>query len=343
MNRHIKLAICLCLTVASVCNLSVATARAENGQPDDRPIRLYASSSFGPIGTVDSPWGLTINGRATSGKNMLWGNELIYANADASTLVEMHGVSRITLSRGTIARFSTAITTRGDERACPVLVASLTRGEIRVELEKEARAHVEATGSAVSASAGASFQIGIRQGELSVDATSGEVEIAAISRQQTPKKIAFGESRDTISGFTFIELSPSLDVMARTTRYPQSRVTDENDKPIPDLPVVFVLSSKSLGVFPGGATTFTTTTNAQGVASAPFTAGPSPTSGTLTTTVEGTNVTQTVEVRVKSKFWTPRKIIAGLAVGLLTGIILVPPPPPEPPGPLRQVPSPDIP
>ena len=342
MTRRIKIAICLCVALASVSNLGGAVARADDGDRGiDKPVHLYATSSFSPIGTVESLREFTINGRTLSGKRMIWGSELLRAPVDTTARVIVDNVSHVTLKNDTIAKFSTSLTTLNDNRGHPILIASLTSGEIAVTLDKGACAYVEVAGSAVTASEGASFRVAIREGEVIVDPASGEVEVSSIMSQDAARKLSFGEIRaDSAGGFTFIELPPRLDVQTRETRNIQSRVTDQNDKPIPDVPVIFALSGKSIGLFPGGSTTFTATTNAQGVASAPFTAGPSSATGTINTTVEGTNVSQTIEVNVRSKI-PAKKLMIGAAAGLVVGIIIIV----DPPGsdPLRQVPPPTIP
>ena len=72
-------------------------------------------------------------------------------------------------------------------------------------------------------------------------------------------------------------LGISTDVRARSTRNLQVRVTDENDRPIPDAQVLFLLSSggtdsSSVGSF-AGQTSLRAMTNAEGVAQVDYTAG----------------------------------------------------------------------
>ena len=72
-------------------------------------------------------------------------------------------------------------------------------------------------------------------------------------------------------------LGINTDVRARSTRNLQVRVTDENDRPIPDAQVLFLLSSggtdsSSVGSF-AGQTSLRAMTNAEGVAQVDYTAG----------------------------------------------------------------------
>jgi hypothetical protein len=341
MIENKKIAACLCLVMVSIFSLTSVTIWAEDGAARrERPIRLYARACFEPIGTAESQGELTINGRAAYGKQQIWGNELLCAPLGGVATVKVNSICRVTLFGGAIVRITTSLATLDDEISHPVLVASLTRGEMSVKLDQDACGYVEAAGSFVTTSSGAAFRVGVREGIIAIDTTSGNVEVSPLGLQDAPRKMTYGETKpDPVLGSTFLVLPPILDVDARSTRDIQTRVTDANDKPIPDLPVLFAVSAKGVGIFPGGATTFTTTTNAQGIASGPFTAGSSGARGAVTTSVPGTDVSQSIEVNVKKKFWTREKMVAGLAVIPLLIIIADP----GPTGPLRQVPPPEIP
>jgi hypothetical protein len=343
MTRYKNIAICLCVIFVSVSNPGGAIAWADDANRDaDKPIHLYAVSAFGPIGTVESLREIAINGRTLSGRQMIWGNELLRAPVNTTAQVIVDDVSQITLKQDTIVRLATSRAMLNDDKSHPLLIASLTSGEITVKLDKNASAYVETAGSLVTASTGANFRVATREGKVIVDSASGNVEVSSITSQNAAAKMKYGELRTaSVGGFTFVELPPRLDVQARETRNIQTRVTDENDKPIPDIPVIFAVSGKGVGLFPGGSTTFTATTDIQGVANAPFTAGPSPTTGTIDTTADGGRVAQRIEVRVKSKPLARNLLISGAAIGLLTGIIITRDPGSTPP--LVQVPPANIP
>jgi hypothetical protein len=344
MFKNKRIVAYLCMVIVTVCNLTIRRTCADDGvDAGDRPIRLYARADLGPIGTVESFGKLTVDGRPAYGKQQIWGNQLLCApTGDAATVV-VNSIGRITLLNGASARLMTTRATLEDELGHPVLVASLTKGEMSVKLEARAFAYVQAAGAYVTTSSGADFRVGIREGRIVVNTLSGDAKVLSLGQQSEPRKIEYGEMKpDPVSGATFAMLPPILDVEARSTRDIQTRVTDANDKPIPDVPVLFAVSAKGIGMFPGGATTFTAPTNAQGVASAPFTAGNSSATGSITTSVPNTDVSQTIQVKVKSKFWTPKKIIAGVGgAALITGIIIIADPNSR--GPLRQVPPPTIP
>ncbi len=91
-----------------------------------------------------------------------------------------------------------------------------------------------------------------------------------------------------------LNLGTNTEIRARATRNLQVRVTDENDRPVPDAPVLFFLGGGGSGS--GGAGTlagqvsFRVTTNAQGVAEINFTANEAAGSSTkIKAQVEGTD------------------------------------------------------
>ncbi|MBS1810959.1 MAG: hypothetical protein JST84_22535 [Acidobacteria bacterium] len=74
-----------------------------------------------------------------------------------------------------------------------------------------------------------------------------------------------------------LNLGTNTEIRARATRNLQVRVTDENDRPVPDAPVLFFLGSLIANGTSGagtlaGQTTFKVLTNSQGVAEVNFTA-----------------------------------------------------------------------
>lgn len=74
-----------------------------------------------------------------------------------------------------------------------------------------------------------------------------------------------------------LNLGTNTEIRARSTRNLQVRVTDENDRPVPDAPVLFLLSSGgagggSTGSF-AGQTSLRAMTNSEGIAQVDYTAG----------------------------------------------------------------------
>jgi hypothetical protein len=135
-----------------------------------------------------------------------------------------------------------------------------------------------------------------------------------------------------------VGMGSNISVRARSTRQIQVQVTDENDRPVPDIPILFAIAGASgnLGSFaPAGAGagagaaggsastsagsaagvggagggaggsavssagSFSVTTDASGFARVQFVAGDTPGNGTLTAQVEGTDFSWTAELKVK--------------------------------------------
>ncbi|HSE97553.1 MAG TPA: hypothetical protein VLD57_04730 [Blastocatellia bacterium] len=281
---------------------------ADGGASDEsRPVRLYATAT-GPIGKVGmnffSKSALAINGREVQGEQYLWGGELLQAPANRPIRVSFDSIGQVTLARGAVARFATS-RAESDASATPVLVASLIAGDMKVKLDQQAGAFVEVAGSAYAASLGASFNIGINEGEVMVDTLAGSVDL-----QQQP-----GQRRYVVRP---VGVGANISVRARATRQIQVQVTDENDNPVPDLPVIFLLGGGG-GQFAGSigsGTSVTVTTDSQGIANTTFTAGGAAGSNTITATVVGTSYSWSGSISVTQVgFWTLRNrlIVMGAA------------------------------
>src|SRR5215212_6852192 len=135
-------AIALLLVLALITGLAPNAARADGDSPNaERPIRLYASARFGPIGAInENSHGISrviINGRMAGGEQMVWGGELIEAPSDRSVRVSFDSIGQVTLNRGAMVRFGTALADP-DGAGRRVLVASLINGGLRVNLAGDA-------------------------------------------------------------------------------------------------------------------------------------------------------------------------------------------------------------
>jgi hypothetical protein len=190
----------------------------------------------------------------------------------------------------------------------------LFKGEIKVDLDRQAGAHLEAAGTTFTALTGASFRVEARGGEASLKTFAGEV-----SQQPTTQRRYLVRP---------VGIGANISVRARVTRQIQIQVTDENDRRQPDVPVVFTLGSSGanpVGSF-AGAATVTVRTDAQGIATVLFIAGDQPTTGSITATVEGTRDSWTGNIEVTPAagggFWTGRNtaIIAGIGAAIAVGV-----------------------
>lgn len=340
MTKHKCLRSGLCLMTMLALNLtSTAVYAAASTGNEERPIRLYAIETFGPIGRVGtSPLGnstASINGRMVHCEQMIWNGDLIEAVADTRTRVLLDSVGQITLRGGARVRLATTFTTLDDNSHRSVLIASLAGGDMTVSLRPEAFAYIEASGSAITASGGANFRVVIREGRAVIDIANGDVRAESQDAQRVLKIRFVKPNPDPLK--PPIDLGLATDVERRETREMQFQVTDEHDKPVPDLPLTLTVVGK-IGSF-GNASTVTGTTNAQGIVSSPFTAGPSPAQGSIDANIPGTNTSCRVEVRVKSKTLITRNrlLIAGAAIA--TTIVIIVDPFPGTPG-INQVPPP---
>jgi hypothetical protein len=292
--------------------------------PDREPqIRLYSKAAVAPIGSITGdPLGvgrIAINGQITRGDQSLWGGELLQSLSNEPVRVAIADIGSLTLAGGAMVRVSTSRAAAGDE-SNPMMVASLIRGDISVKLTEQARAYVEATGTTFTASAGARFQILIRDNRARVEAVVGEVKEARLVRQTDLKIRALDElGRPISSGSRF-------SVRARSTRQVQIQVTDKDDKPVADLAILFSLGDPclgSLGLGVAAGTDFREKTDNRGIAAVPFTAGAAKCLASLTVSVEGTNTSLTLQVQVnKSGFFNARNsllgagAIAGAGIGI---------------------------
>jgi len=121
----------------------------------------------------------------------------------------------------------------------------------------------------------------------------------------------------------------ALSVRARSTRQIQVQVTDKNDKPLPDLPVLFSLGDPCIGSLGLGALAgpnFRQKTDKRGIAAVPLLAGAARCSGSIIARVEGTNASVSIQTTVKpsGRFFSTRNTLilaalagAGVAIGLV--------------------------
>lgn len=292
----------LCLILILIAGLTPTLARADEGVREDKPLRLYATAMRGPIGTVLSYDAMAINGREARGDRPIWGGEMIRAPFNNSAQVLLESVGQVILKRGAVASLTTSRATFDDATHGLSLVASLVIGDISIKLEKNAAAYVEAGDSVFEASRGAAFKVGLREGRAVLEVASGNVQAGAQTSQAKFIR-PVGRGLD-------------LTVKARGSRQLQVRVTDENDKPLPDVPVVFALGGGGVGSLSAAgqaaASTITVTSGANGIATVSFTAAATPAAGTVTAAVPGTAATATGSVSVSAA--------AGLSTGLVAGI-----------------------
>lgn len=331
MTRYRNLISVLCLALVLTCTLAPRLTRADDGS-QERPIHLYATATPEPIGAIYSLTPFVIAGRLVYGGQTIWGGELIQAPTDSSVRVQLDSIGQVTIANGAAARLARRFT-GSDGRS--LLIASLVNGHMSVDLLQNAGAYIESSGSVFKASSGAHFRVGIREGRAIVDAASGEVQIDTQAQQRGLKIRLVEPNPDPLK--PPIDLGLRLDVEKRTTRETQWQVTDEHDKPVPDIPLILTVTG-NVGRF-GNAATFSGTTNAQGIVNAPFTAGSSPGNDVINARIPGTDTSENARVTVKSKSHSMRnRILIGAGV-LATTLIVIKT---RDDGPIEQSPPPTV-
>jgi hypothetical protein len=278
-----------------------------------------------PIGSVESLESIQINGSSIGQQSLLWNGDLVRSAAGASTQVLLSSIGKITLRGGAAVKLTTNAATQ-------TLQAQLLNGELQVALNAESSATLEIAGATFVTTKGAQFRAGLRDGHPVAQASAGRVvtlgnfgllaaeALAAAQQQQTaPRKYLIKP----------LNLGTNTEIRARSTRNLQVQVTDENDRPVPDAPVLFLLGgggsgSGNVGTL-AGQSSLRVTTNSQGIANVNFTAGDSVGSSTrLEVRVEGSDAVWqgTLQVvRAAAGFWSPQNAVPifsviGAAVGV---------------------------
>lgn len=299
-----------------------------SGSDGERPVRLYASARFGPIGVINSHsfalHDVLIDERFAQGEASIWGGELIRVIGSGKVRAAFESLGEVTLGRGAVVRFTTA-RAANNESSSEVLVIALEQGGLDVRLNSAAGAYIEAAGSVITAEPGASFGIDVKDARASVVKLAGAVSIQDQPFPQDVKIRLVDDLGRPLSAGT------QLSVRARSTRQVQVQVTDKNDKPLPDLAVLFslgdpCLGSLGLGVAAGG--TFRQKTDKRGIAAVPLVAGAAKCAASILVRVEGANASVSIPTSVlqpKSFFNARNTSLLGVGLGtvFLTRILIV--------------------
>jgi hypothetical protein len=126
------------------------------------------------------------------------------------------------------------------------------------------------------------------------------------------------------------------------------QVTDKNDNPLPDLPVLFSLGDPclgSLGLGVAAGATFRQKTDKRGIASVPLITGAARCAASILVKVEGTNASVSIQTNVVQNrgFWNTQNtllvVAAAAAAGIATGFVVANSGSKEP---IRPVPPPKV-
>jgi hypothetical protein len=298
-------------------------ARSESGAIP----RASAPPTAAPIGLVESLEAIQINGAPSGQQSVVWNGDLVRAAAGASAQVMLSSIGKVTLRGGSVVKLTTNAETN-------TLRADILNGELNVTLKPESSATLQIAGAIFLTTKGAQVRAGVRDGQAVVSATSGKAialgnfgllsaaEAAAVQQQQAgPRKYIIKP----------LNLGTNTEIRARSTRNLQIQVTDENDRPVPDAPVLFLLGGGgSGGAGGGGAGTLAGqasvrgVTNSQGIAQVNFTASNTVGSSTrIEVRVENSEAVWqgTINIiRAAAGFWSPQNAVPifsviGAAVG----------------------------
>jgi hypothetical protein len=311
------------ILMALIASLTPAPVRA-SGSDGEKPILLYASAQFGPIGFIKlnllTDRDVSVDGRISQGEARIWGGELIRVTDDRKVRVVFDSLGEVTLARGATVRFASARGIYNDGRR-DVLVASLVQGSLDVKLNRDAGAYIEAAGSTFTAEPGASFGVNVRDAHASLVRVAGAV---SVQDQPVPQdvKIRFVDELGRP-----VSAGSQLSVRARSTRQVQVQVTDKNDKPLPDLPVLLSLGDPclgSLGLGVAAGASFRQKTDKRGIAAVPFVAGAAKCAASILAKVEGTNASVSIQTSVVQNrgFWNTQNTLIVVGAVVVAGIVV---------------------
>lgn len=221
-----------------------------------------------------------------AGYSPIWGGELLEAPAGAGLRVMLPAYAQVSLAPSAAARLFTTVTGSTGVAARRALMAALERGEMLVRLQPDVGAYVEALGLLFTAFNGESFRIGLEGGRVVID--GDRTRGAVVSNWSAVIPAAFVEAvwpavqaGAPLAGRRLkirpVGLNANLVVRSRSTREVQFQVTDEHDRPVPDVLVIITLGrsgGQSIGTLGGTANNFAVRvmTNARGIAHTTFTA-----------------------------------------------------------------------
>lgn len=337
--------------ISEMGNWAISLPRLESEKPSTpvsqpTPQRMSFKASAQPIGRVESLGLVKINQTSAVRGGLLWGSELIQAPEGSSARATLDGIAQVTLTGGSQARLLTpAIGQRNDVR---VLAASLVSGSVVVQLNPTVAGIADAAGATFLAGKGSRFRVmlvegravfemvegvGFEKGEWTLgSADSFSKLLASIAPQQPQQPGAPLAARRYI--VRPVGLNSNLVVRARSVRQIQVRVTDEDDRPVKGVPIIFSLGAASsggalgtlgaIGAAAAAADTSRTFTNDAGIASVSFTAAAEAASGSISATVEGTNfswVGQINLIKVAPGFWSPQNAVPVLTTAAAAAVI----------------------
>ncbi|HLG18166.1 MAG TPA: hypothetical protein VJH03_27240 [Blastocatellia bacterium] len=304
MSRRFRIPTCSLLTL-----LSIATCvRAAEPPRSDDWRAAAASYEYGPMGAVAGIGEVFINRRTARGDQLVWRGDLVATAPGARAAVMLNLGGQLALGEGTAVRISEGvIATEGGTRA-PILIASLVAGDVVVRLGSQTSAYIEAGGSAFRSTPGAAFRIAVSGSGAVAEASVGEV--LAEAPPFLPNCLLSRVRKDVRTG-RLVPVTKDINLAKKGVEQIQLLLICDG-KPVSGRQIDFLIRPP-IGHF--HAQTFNTTTDADGIATANFTAGDAVARGQIIATAPGLDVEWISEVTIHG-FWTlPKKLAVVAAVG----------------------------
>ncbi len=311
-------------------SLSLTTSGAFYGSTRTERSPLISSARI--IGASESLSGILINGKLSTGRESLWGGEILEAPKNSGARLTFDSLAQVSLNSGAKAKVS--IEKTGDQSATRVLAAQLLTGNVNIKFDHEASGYVRAGDSVMAASRGANFRVEMREGNGAMDVSSGSVMVIgdwrviapAVIKDSKTGKIGFDAKSYSIKP---TNLNSMFNVAVKGSRELAMRVTDENNKPVSEAAVKFTLEGTGLlGSSMFGTNTAEVLTDKQGIAKVVYHAGTAAGTATVNAEVQGTNAKAATRANVtqqdeKFASWhggLPAVIVAAAAIGIGAGV-----------------------
>jgi hypothetical protein len=300
---------------------------------EQKPPKLPLGHS---IGAAESLRGVLINGRLSSGKEMLWGGEIVEAPQGSGAKLSFDAIGQIVLPSGAKALLATenvgvyadnAVTTR-------VLAAQLLQGNLRIKFDPQASGYVRAGDSVIAASRGANFRVEMREGTGAVDVEQGAVMVIGNWSLLAPSFVLDERTGKALRDEPRYQLRPAhlnstLTVVAGGTKQLQMRVTNEQSQAVANVPVQFILNGPGvLGTSMFGLPRLEARTDSQGIAVVTYNAMAAVGTATVTATIPGSPAAATTTINVTTQkpgfaSWQgglPAVLVGAAAIGIGVGV-----------------------
>jgi hypothetical protein len=302
-----------------------------------------------PIGQVESEEVYRINGHVKTGRQDIWNYDTIESGADhgLKVIIKKHADLRIKAHSNLQLRTDTE---SGGENQLHI---DLRAGQLIVALDRDTVGIVKSGRQVAEIKTTRRTRVSHEQSGIKIE----NVEQGVQRYQQNNDVIECGiliydssvdGTQDPVKPLkkTPVVIKPvdgitsMVYAQTRTSRSQALRVivTDDNDDPVPDVPVLFMIAGRS-----GKISQMRVLTDSRGIASTLF---ESPTKGltNVTASVEGTNISTNLPINVGGAGLSIAAIMAIAAIAIGGAVIAAvagdddpKPPPPPPPPPLKDI------